>query len=301
MRMIRIQGCVVTSLVICLAAVGASEAADPSSSEQIPLTWLTDYSEAMRSAEASDKMLLVFFRGKQPNGYRDQFLNQVATDKAIREQMSRYILLELPVDATIVSEGQQVNLVRHGAFAELSGREGLAIIDFVNRETDHYGHVVSVFPLQPGRYYRYQPQHLAVILDLPSGTLTQRTMIFAVRIHPEAPASTGGELCSILTEEATSASDYQARIHVQGHHRWGERFQRIAGRLFPWRLRGQEVVAESWPHEDVVDAAVDCVDCWRQSSGHWSAVRTYQPRFGYDMRRGSNGIWYATGLFGNNN
>jgi hypothetical protein len=182
----------------------------------------------------------------------------------------------------------------------LNGREGVAIVDFANRDQPFYGYVVSLLPLQPGRYYRYQAKHLPVVLDLPAGTLTQRTMIFAVRIHPEAPASATGELCNVLTDEATHHSTYQSRIRVQGHHRWGERFARITGRL-PGGLHAQEVVAESWPHEDVVDAAVDCVDCWRQSSGHWSAVRTWQPRFGYDMRRGSNGIWYATGLFGNRN
>ena len=64
-------------------------------------------------------------------------------------------------------------------------------------------------------------------------------------------------------------------------------------------LTPQEVVAESWPHENLLDAAVDCVHSWRQSSGHWGAVKRNQPKFAYDMRRGSNGIWYATGIFGN--
>ncbi|HEV3003504.1 MAG TPA: hypothetical protein VGX78_03545, partial [Pirellulales bacterium] len=98
--------------------------------------------------------------------------------------------------------------------------------------------------------------------------------------------------------EARSHSTYQARICVQGHHHWARRFPRLSRHL-PRGLRAQEVVAESWPHEELVDAAVDCVDSWRQSSGHWSAVRAHQPRFGYDMQRGGNGIWYATGLFGN--
>ena len=48
-----------------------------------------------------------------------------------------------------------------------------------------------------------------------------------------------------------------------------------------------------------VDSAIDCVDCWRQSPGHWGAVRSDQPQFGYDIKKGENGIWYATGLFGN--
>ena len=72
--------------------------------------------------------------------------------------------------------------------------------------------------------------------------------------------------------------------------------QRSAGT----RAVGAEVVAESWPGQDLVDAAEEAVHSWRQSPGHWSAVRSRQPVFGYDIKRGLNGIWYATGIFGEN-
>jgi hypothetical protein len=101
----------------------------------------------------------------------------------------------------------------------------------------------------------------------------------------------------LLVTEAGSHSRYQAQIRVQGHHFWNHRFQRLLG-LLPRGLHPREVCAESWPNEKLVDAAVDCVDCWRQSSGHWSAVRASHPHFGYDMQKGSNGLWYATGVFG---
>ncbi|HEX4147830.1 MAG TPA: hypothetical protein VHY20_02540, partial [Pirellulales bacterium] len=116
-------------------------------------------------------------------------------------------------------------------------------------------------------------------------------------IHPEAPASTQGTDLPVLVAEAGSHSSYQASIRVQGHHFLDRRFHRLSG-LLPRGLRPREVCAESWPNERLVDAAVDCVDCWRQSSGHWSAVRANHPHFGYDMQKGSNGIWYATGVFG---
>jgi hypothetical protein len=135
-----------------------------------------------------------------------------------------------------------------------------------------------------------------VILELPQGTLTQRTIIFAVRTHPDRPESADGRPDSYLLKEAESQSQYQARICVQGHHRWGERFARIGA-----RLRGcapREVCAESWPGDSLVEAAVECVRCWRLSSGHWSAVRAHQRCFGYDMKRGPNGVWYATGIVG---
>jgi len=40
-----------------------------------------------------------------------------------------------------------------------------------------------------------------------------------------------------------------------------------------------------------------CVASWRQSPGHWDAVKAQQASYGYDIREGSNGIWYATGIF----
>jgi hypothetical protein len=57
------------------------------------------------------------------------------------------------------------------------------------------------------------------------------------------------------------------------------------------------VCAESWENQDLLDSCVDCVASWRQSSGHWNAVRSPQSAYGYDIRRGPNGIWYATGIF----
>ena len=140
-----------------------------------------------------------------------------------------------------------------------------------------------------------------MLMDLPPGSVTQRTMVFAVRIHPEKPASTLGEADPVLYDEAASHSQYQAQIRVQGHQQWESRFHRIISRLFGRGTPGTpcEVVAESWPNENLVDSCVDCVASWRQSSGHWSAVRAQHASYGYDIQRGSNGIWYATGIFSN--
>jgi hypothetical protein len=124
-------------------------------------------------------------------------------------------------------------------------------------------------------------------------------MILAVRIHPEHPASTTGQENPVLLSEATDHSDYQAQIHVQGHQDWESRFHRILGKLFRRGEPGMpvEVVAESWPDQDLMDSCVDCVASWRQSPGHWDAVKARQASYGYDIREGTNGIWYATGIF----
>ena len=122
-------------------------------------------------------------------------------------------------------------------------------------------------------------------------------MIFAVRIHSESPESTAGEFSPLLSEEAEMHSRHQASISRQGHHQWETRFHRINAKL-PKALLAQEICAESWSGQRLLAAALECVRSWRQSPGHWDAVRTYHPLFAYDMARGSNGVWYATGIFG---
>jgi hypothetical protein len=46
------------------------------------------------------------------------------------------------------------------------------------------------------------------------------------------------------------------------------------------------------------DAAREMYRSWRLSSGHWSAVNGRCDYYGYAMRRGANGTWYACGIFG---
>src|SRR5207249_167062 len=116
----------------------------------------------------------------------------------------------------------------------------------------------------------YGESELDVMLDLPPGTLTQRTMIYAVRTHPEAPRSAIGLPHHELSRETDSHSTHQADITLQGHHYWNARFDRINAKL--GGLVSREVVAESWPGDSLLEAAIECVRCWRTSGGHWEAV-----------------------------
>jgi hypothetical protein len=252
----------------------------------------------MQRAELGRKMLLVYFYAAEPTKNQRRFESEALADRDVQAQLAKeYVAVRLPTDYEVSIGGERSKLLDHSAFGELANRPGAAVIDFAHRDEDYHGYVVSLLPLTDGKYYRFSPGHLKTALELPAGTLTQRTMIFAVRIHPERPASTFGRADRVLFDEALEHSRLQARIRRQGHHNWSQRFQRIA-QLLGSGLRPKEVVAESWPGEGLVDAAVDCVDSWRQSSGHWGAVRATQVRYGYDIKKGENGIWYATGIFG---
>lgn len=283
-----------TALVAVLA-LSLSSIAQAQDSEPSGPRWHTDYTAAWEEARTKGQMLLIFFHGPESDRARGAFEQQTLAEPAIQAQLQRYVLAKLPLTAETTVGGQPVAVVRHPAFAEMQGRQGIAMVDLQSKGKAHFGQVVFAYPFRPGTYLA--SQRLQIILDLPPGTLTQRTMVFAVRAHPEKPASTSGSPSPLLLGEAQSHSTHQASIGVQGHHDWDYRFQRINSSL-PGGLLAQEVVAESWPGQSLVEAAEDCVHCWRQSPGHWEAVRGRHRLFGYDMKRGRNGIWYATGLFG---
>jgi hypothetical protein len=259
------------------------------------LDWLTDYGKACQAAQDQGKMLVIYFQDDQKAEVCRTMERRALADPNIVARLADCVCLRLPVDATITSGGKPVRLLEHPAFAEMLRQPGIAILDYVHRDAPYYGLVVSTFPMLDGR--GYSPRETAAILDLPPGTLTQRTLIYAVRTHPEHPASTSGRLDPNLVSEAESHSRLQARILLQGHHNWDFRFQRINARL-PFGLLASEVCAESWPGQGLLQAAIECVHSWRLSSGHWSAVSAQQQCYAYDMKRGSNGIWYATGIFG---
>lgn len=261
---------------------------------QLTSIWLTDYEKAVAKAKEEKKMLLVYLRPEQPDPQVGQFERRTLLDPQVMKELLRYVCVRIPDSYAVEENGQKTKLLDHPSLVEMEHLPGLFIVDYASTEAEYYGQVVSVFPFLNGRPYNVE--QMSIILTLPSGTLTQRTMIYAVRVHPERPKSILGRPDSFLFKEAEKHSAYQARIRLLGHHFWETRFHRIIQ-----TLRGEstasEVCAESWPGQGLLAAALECVRCWRLSPGHWRSVSSYQDAYGYDIKKGSDGIWYATGIF----
>jgi hypothetical protein len=278
-------------LTVALLTLGNARASDT----PLPVHWLVNYDEALASAKAEGKWLLVWMFDPASADANAALQSGVLDQPAIGKRLAAsFVAVKLPLSATTRRGEREVRLIEQSGFAELRGRPGLAIVDQTDENSPLFGQVVSVYP-----FYRrgITAPHLAELLDLPHGTLTQRTLIFAIRTHRDRPASARGHMHPLLSVEAQKHSIHQARIHLQGHHGWDARFQAINARL-PAGHVAYEVCSESWPGQTMMDAAEECIDSWRQSSGHWGQVSRQASYYGYDMRQGRNGVWYATGIFG---
>lgn len=261
--------------------------------------WFADYYAAYRAASEQKRFLLINVtpkaaNGSQPNSTQSGAEKYIAGNAKVREQMANLVLLRVAADATIAVDGKSQRLLSFPAFAELQGGAGFVLIDLRNSGESYYGYAVSVLPYAGGKYYHWRPDYLSVVLSIPAGTLTQRTMIWAVRIHPEGPQSTWGTFHPALASGAMQQASYQANAGVQGHQNFESRYHSLSGAAGG---SVSEVCAESWPGENLIDSCIDCVDSWRHSSGHWQGVSSRHRAFGYDIRRGHNGIWYGTGIF----
>ena len=248
---------------------------------------IDDYAAATEAARAAGGMLLVSIE-PVTNAAADAaggWLERPEVQARFANSGTPWVFCRLGLDADGAA------LVGEPSLAEMRRGPGIFVVDHTSGP--YAGRIVSILPRTAGRYYAFQPAHIDELATLPPASLTQRSLILAVRIHPERPQSTSGTCDPTLCAEAQSHSEHQARLRRQGHHDWATRSQRIAGGLGG----ASEVCAESWENQDLLDSCVDCVASWRHSNGHWAAVSGAQSAYGYDIRRGANGIWYATGIF----
>lgn len=294
------------------------------------LRWESDYQVAKEMADATSRNLLIYFRAEYDsaalpvdseerfvkvgkNEIRQlvyasptprrllpiakaclEFERRVLDETAVVDSLDRYVLLKLSIDATMTGEdGNEVRILDLPAFREMMGLPGLAVLEFEHREAPYFGDTIGILPFL--RAGIPTAEQASIFLSLPPGTLTQRMLTYAVRIHPERPQSAVGTPEPVLLKEAGGHSAYQARTRVLGHQNFGSRTARIASALNC--IGASEVCAQSWSGEGLYEAAISCVRGWRGSPAHWRAVKAPNRHFGYDMVRGADGVWYATGLF----
>ncbi len=258
------------------------------------MCWHTDYDQAARQALADKKDLFIHFR-------EDDQLDEVLGHADVRARLARFVCLRVPADYQ--HNGRR--LLDHAALAEMRGRPGVAIISLHDERHPAHYQAVSVHPLVRSRYAwapSYGVEEVKIILDLPAwATLSQRSMMFAFRVHPERPQSVCGEPHAAFLGHAERHSLRQAGMQLQHHADLVSASSKIREDGAPSGA-SSEIVAESWGSfvggENVLEASFACINAWRQSPGHWGSASRAWRFFGYDIAVAANGTWYATGIFG---
>jgi hypothetical protein len=256
--------------------------------------WHTDYGEAWRRAVAEKKDLVIYFR-------KDNRIDDVLENKDLKKSLRRFVCLKVPT--TYEYKGQR--LLDYDALEDMAGKPGLVVVSLRDPKLPTHNQVISAHPFLASRYSwvpDYGPREIEHILDLPArATLSQRSMIYAIWVHPERPRSIFGVAHSAFLGHAARHSTRQASMRNQHHADLIGTLGRLEGEMGKGLGNGSEVVAESWGAfvggETVLEASFSCIDAWRHSSGHWSAVSNEHTYFGYDIARSSSGTWYATGIF----
>lgn len=272
------------SMVVFLPLVLA--AADPA--------WETDYSQAVKRATREKKDLVIIFQ-------KDHDLGAAVKDAAVAQRLAKFVCLKVPT--TYAFKGQL--LLNYPALVDMKNQAGLAIVSYHDDKLPQHGYVISAHPLLASRYAwapEYGVEQLKLILDLPlAATLTQRSMIYAISVHPEQPQSVFSQMHPAFLKHAESHCWRQASMNHQHHANLGTVMNALQGQVDGGLGNASEVVAESWGSwvggENVLEASFACVNAWRQSPGHWGAVSSRHRYFGYDIARSANGTWFATGIF----
>jgi hypothetical protein len=256
--------------------------------------WHTDYDKATQEAMRQRKDLVVCF-------YDGDNVGDLWKNADVQKRLQKFVCLKVPAS---YKYGDQ-RLLDHTAFREMSGKGGIAVIRLADASCPNYQTLISAHPFVASRY-RWAPNYgsteVCTILDMPAWcSLSQRSMIFAVKVHPERPRSIECECHPALMGHAQRHSITQASMQNQHHANLIAVSSRLQGEAGIGFGSASEVVAESWGNfvggENVLEAAFSCVDAWRQSPGHWGAVSRTHRVFGYDIAKGANGTWYATGIF----
>lgn len=254
-----------------------------------PLVWESDLQQALEKAQTEKKMLLALIT--QPGGEAQtrQLTEWLAAPGNRSVLENSFVCVELDGSAEIQFQGKTAPLLEHPAFREMGRKPGLATIDCQN--DDYQGQVVGAFPLIGLRYSQF---HINQILNLPPGTLTQRMLTFAIRIHPNRPQSANGRPSCFLMNLAFGHACNQASTHVMGHQNFSYRSSQVM-RAHPG-TQSSEICAQTGGGVALV-GALGLAQLWRGSSAHWSAMKSPSRGWGYDMQRSNNGSWYGCGIF----
>ena len=296
-RLVTWTGCIAWCALAVLPA-SAEDAKPAENTRQIgDLTWHTEYSTAYRQAKEEHKQLLLFFRDEKDLLTAGQLEQNVLAKPELKGALSKMVRVMIPTTTLIPvgkdakPEDKPVRLLDYNCFAHMQKQAGLAIVDLQDEKDHLFGKCVSAHPFSSNTLTN--TGSVKIMLELPRGTITQRTLTYVLRVHPEQPASVWGQGDPMLYEQCRVASQLMVNYGSVGHHDWGNRSALVSSHFGYSPME----VASIGGGSTLFEAAQSAVNVWRGSGTHWGMMITPNRFFGYDMVQAPNGTWFANGIF----
>lgn len=296
-RLVAWTGC----LTWCVLAIVTARADDVKPAENIrrigDLEWHTSYTNAYRQAKEEHKQLVLFFRDEKDLLTAAKLEEDALAKPELKEPLARLVRVVIntttlaPAAKAAKPEDKPAKLLDYSCFTHMQKQAGLAIVDLVDDKDHLFGKCVSAHPFSSNTLANYST--VKIMLELPRGTITQRTLTYVLRTHPEQPASVWGQGDPMLFEQCRSASQLMVNYGSVGHHDWGNRSALVGGHFGVSPME----VASIGGGATLFEAAQSAVNVWRGSGVHWGMMITPNRFFGYDMVQAPNGTWFANGIF----
>ncbi|MEK6248663.1 MAG: thioredoxin family protein, partial [Planctomycetales bacterium] len=182
------------------------------------LVWLHDHAVARQQAIEQRRQLLIYFKGNRNDRWDRHFEDRILVDDEIQQLARQFVLVRVTTDDRMEVEGKSLRMLDHESFQAMNGQAGLAIVDCLHVDKPYYQQTVGCLPFEDPVYYAapYQSKpSIRVFLDLPPGTLTQRMLVYAIRVHPDGPASTSAAAHPVLMAASRQHARHQADLAIQ--------------------------------------------------------------------------------------
>src|SRR5437588_1293964 len=145
-------------------------------------TWNASSEKAMDLAIKEKKDLVIYFRARGE-------LDDVLGHADVVNKLKNFVCLKIPTDYKVADK----RLLDYPVLSDMLGKPGLAVVSCHDKKLPTFATVISVHPVTASRYRwvpAYGVEQVKFTLELPpAATLSQRSMIYAVRVHPEVPQS----------------------------------------------------------------------------------------------------------------
>ncbi len=266
-----------------------------------PLSWHNDYLAAYVEASQEKRYLLMLFRESIAGGEPLATTDTVFAP-SIRPMLEQFSRVELPLNAAMPVLSSKANdsqngdlpnlLLKHRSFRHLGMQPGIAIVDLTDPTSTNHARVVSVLRL-PGNG-QFNDDDLMLALNLPKGSIGQRTLLFAIRSTVPDSSLSMREFSPTLIELAHRNSRYMAQAGQVGSFDEDTRNQRIVQDFGP-QAELKELVFATDSETTIREAAFQAVTNWIETSESFDVLDAPVTAMGMDMFQNSeSGRWFVT-------